>query len=78
MSPPSLRVRNASISAAPTLADNLLEASVPAAAGALVAAIRDPLVREMAADLACARGFRRDIYHRGAGRLPARRGARTA
>lgn len=53
-----------------TLTDNLLEASVPAALVPVVNAIRDPLVREMLSDLASARAFRRDIYHRGAGRLP--------
>jgi SAM-dependent methyltransferase len=53
-----------------TLADNLPEASVPAALVPVVNAVRDPLVREMLSDLASARAFRRDIYHRGAGRLP--------
>jgi SAM-dependent methyltransferase len=55
-----------------TLPDNLLEVSVPAALVPVVNAIRDPIMREMAADLACARPFRRDIYHRGAGALTAR------
>ena len=52
-----------------TIPDNMADLAVPAALRPAVAELRDPRLREMVADLATARPFRRDIYCRGPSRL---------
>lgn len=54
-----------------TLAENLDMVSVPRNVGAMLAEVRDPLLRETLRDIGCAQTFRRDLYRKGVAPLPA-------
>lgn len=54
-----------------TVAENFDDASIPVGMRAVVAKERDPVMAELMRDFAANRQFRRDIFARGARRLPA-------